>query len=127
MKKRELLAMRQLNATPKMIAVAKADVPQTVTVNTYWGSHQDTRRKYQLYMRCCVENGILKAALYYPDNLRVSGRQPSYEVYIDRSAGRFITYDRIKDKWREAKLDRLDWPQMYFMPHIWITVGTQRW
>ena len=79
MKKRELLAMRQLNATPKMIAIAKADVPQKVTVKGYWGPHQELLRKYQLYMRCCVENGILKAALYYPDNLRVSGHEPSYD------------------------------------------------
>ena len=121
MKKRELLAMRRLDATSKMIAVAKADVPQKVTVNTYWGPRQELRQMYHLYMRCCVENDILKAALYYPDNLRVSGHQPSYEVYVDHDAGRFITYDCITRKWREAKVDRLDWPQAWYEPNVWVS------
>lgn len=121
MKKLELLAMRQLYATRKMLKTAREDVPRKRTVNTYWGPHQVTGRKYQLYMRCCIENGILKAALYHPDSLRVSGRQPTYEVYIDRSAERFITYDRINGKWREAKVDHLDRPEMYCMPNVWVS------
>lgn len=37
MKKRELLAMRRLNATKKMVGIAKKDVPKKVAINTYWG------------------------------------------------------------------------------------------
>lgn len=85
MKKRELLAMRQLNATSKMVAVAKEDIPQKITISTYWGPRQEVCCKYQLYMRCRIENEILKVSLFYPDNLRVNGRQPSYEVYIDHT------------------------------------------
>jgi len=121
MKKRELLAMRQLYATTKMVATAKEDVPQKVTVNTYWGTRQELRQKYHLYMRCCIENDILKASLFYPDNLRVNGRQPSYEIYIDRSTGRFITYDCINSKWREAKVDRLERSQMWYESNVWVS------
>ena len=81
--------MRRLRATPKMIKTAQEDIPKKVTVNTYWGSYEDTRREYQLYLRCCIEDDILKVALYYPGNLRAEGRLPSYEVFIDRSARRF--------------------------------------
>ena len=105
-----------------MIKVAKEDVPQKTTISTYWGPRQEVRREYQLYMRCCMENGILKAALYYPDNLRVKGRHPSYEVYIDRHAGQFITYDAINDKWLEAKLDRLEWLHpLHSCPNVWVS------
>ena len=121
MVKKELLAMRQLNATSQMVAAAKQDVPQKVTVDTCWGRHQETRQKYQLFMRCRIEDEILKVSLFYPDNLRVNGRQPTYEVYIDRSAGRFITYDCINSKWREAKMDRLDWTQMWYEPNVWVS------
>lgn len=121
MKKRELLAMRRLYATSKMVATAKEDVPQKITVNTYWGPRQELRQKYHLYMRCCIENSILKISLFYPDNLRVNGRQPSYEVYVDRSARRFITYDCINSKWREAKVDRLNWPQTWYEPDVWVS------
>lgn len=112
--------MRKLNATPTMLKIAKEDVPEKTTVYEWGHNYQVVRRKYQLYLRCCIEGNILKAALYYPDNLRAGGRLPSYEVYIDRSAGRFITYDRINNKWLEAKVDRLDWPHyMPFSPDVW--------
>lgn len=123
MVKKELLAMRQLNATSQMVATAKQDVPQKVTVDTCWGRHQETRQKYQLFMRCRIENEILKVSLFYPDNLRVNGRQPTYEVYIDRNAGRFITYDRISGKWLDAKVDRLEWPQKYYAPSVWTSAA----
>ena len=108
--KKELLRMRQLRATPKMIAAAKNDIPRKVTVNTYWSPHAKTWGEYQLYLRCCVKGNILKVALYYPDNLQVKGCLPSYEVYVDRTAQRFITYNCINGKWLSAKLDRLNWP-----------------
>ena len=69
-----------------------------------------------------MENGILKVALYAPDHLRIGGRQPSYEVYIDRNAGRFITYDCANNKWRDSKVDRLEWPQVtHYAPDVWIS------
>lgn len=126
MKKRELLAMRQLNATSKMVAVAKGDIPQKITISTYWGPRQEVRQKYQLYMRCRIENEILKVSLFYPDNLRVNGRQPSYEVYIDHSAERFITYDRINSKWRESKVDCLEWPQTSYTPCVWASADDSK-
>ena len=43
MKKRELLAMRRLNATKKMVGIAKKDVPKKVAINTYWGPRQEIR------------------------------------------------------------------------------------
>ena len=119
--KKELLRMQRLKATKKMITVAKNDVPRKVTINTYWGSREDSRREYQLYLRCCVEGDILKAALYYPDNLRAGGYLPSYEVFVDRTAQRFITYDCINEKWLDAKLDRLDWPHYVSeYPRTWM-------
>lgn len=121
MVKKELLSMGQLNATSEMIEIAQKDIPQKITVDRGSYSYQVTRQEYQLYMRCCIENDILKVALYYPDNLRVEGRLPTYEVYIDRGASQFITYDRIGNKWRQAKLDRLDWPQTLYISNVWVS------
>lgn len=119
MKKKELLQMRRLMATSKMIKIAKNDVPQNTKSNA---KCYQAPRKYQLYLRCQVENGILKAALYYPDSLRSEGRLPSYVVYIDREARRFVTYDCINNKWLEAKVDRLDWPHYVpCQPSTWIS------
>lgn len=122
MKKKELLQMRRLMATSKMIKIAKEDVPQNTKYNDYYSKSYQAPRKYQLYLRCQVENGILKAALYYPDSLRSEGRLPSYMVYIDGEARRFVTYDCINNKWLEAKVDRLDWPHyLPCWPSTWIS------
>lgn len=59
MEKCELLAMRKLYATSRMISVAKQDTPKKVKFNTYWGPREEIRQKYWLYMRSCIENGIL--------------------------------------------------------------------
>ena len=56
-----------------------------------------------------VQNGILKAALYLPDYLRLDGDNPAYEVFLDKKKRQFLTYDYLDKKWRDAKLDRLEW------------------
>lgn len=104
--KKDLMAMQPLNATTEMIAAERADVPREIT-GWYGGPY----RKHPLFTRCQVENNILKVALFFPDALRTGGSLPSYEVFIDRAAKKFITYDRMEDKWREAKVDRLPWPR----------------
>ena len=126
MKKKELLRMRQLKPTARMVALAKKDVPKTVTIKHGAYSYQTIRREYQLYMRVRIEGDILKAALYYPDYLRAESRLPSYEVFIDRSAQRFITYDRINSKWLTAKVDRLEWPQMSYPFNVWVSAADNK-
>lgn len=106
MYKKDLLATQPLMATVEMLEVERTDVPRKVP-GWYGGPY----RRYAQFARCQVENGILKVALFFPDALRTGGCLPSYEVFIDRAAKNFITYDRMEDKWREAKVDRLQWPR----------------
>lgn len=106
MYKKDLLAMQPLNATDEMLKAERTDVPRKVS-----GWYEGSYRKYAQFARCQVENGILKVALFFPDALRTGGCLPSYEVFIDRAAKKFITYDRMEDKWRQAKVDRLQWPR----------------
>ncbi len=98
MYKENLLAMQPLNATEEMRKIEREDIPRKVSG---WYA---APRKYSLFARCWVENGILKVALFSPDALRTGGFLPSYEVFIDRAAKKFITYDRMEDRWREAKV-----------------------
>lgn len=94
-----------------MLAVAREDAPKKVAVRYGSYVYNKMQQNYWLYLRCCIENGILKVALYSPDALRAGGRLPIYELYIDRDARKFITYDPIRQRWLHSKLDRLDWPQ----------------
>ncbi len=125
----ELLSMRSLCATRKMLDLAKEDVPQKVTYHAWGGNYTVTRRKYSLFMRACAEDGILKVAIFWPDGMRVGGRFPIYEVYIDPKARCFITYDPSRKKWLEAKLDRLAWPSDTYLSPLekaWISPADQK-
>lgn len=111
MLKKELLQMRSLNATQKMMRLAEADIPVKVK-REYWSgfSYEEEHRQYGLYMRCVLQNDILKVAFFLPDAMRLGGRRPAYELYIDRKHSKFITYDCASRKWLESKLDRIEWP-----------------
>lgn len=106
MKKSMLLAMPMLTASPEMKQAAMADEPKKET--TYYG-HTYTTRTYFAYMNCLVQDGILKAAFFLPDHLRLDGNNPVYEVFLDKENRQFLTYDHLEKKWRDAKLDRLEW------------------
>ena len=54
MVKNELLNMRSLLATRKMLAIAKEDVPQKETYYSWGRQYTETRRKYSLYMIACA-------------------------------------------------------------------------
>ena len=99
--------MDRLTATPDMMRRAMSDTPVTVT------GYRETRDqyKYDLHLRCRVQNGILKVALFWTANMHKGGNLPIYEVYFSRAEKKFITYDCTYNKWLDSKLDRLEWPQ----------------
>ena len=107
MKKSALLAMPKLTATPEMKQAAIADEPKQHE-GPY--GYRYVERTYYPYMNCVVQDGILKAAFYLPEHLRLDGNNPAYEVFLDKKAHQFLTYDHLEKKWRDAKLDRLNWP-----------------
>lgn len=109
MNKKELLSIRALNATPKMIRLAAADSVQKRTLTRWGQQYTRTGCQYDLFMRCVVQDDILKVALFLPRLLRLGARTPAYDVYIDREARQFLTYSHEKETWLTGKLDRLDW------------------
>lgn len=107
MDKQELLAIKKLRATTKMMQTAAMDPPKENT--TSWGNKYKIY-EYEMYISCTVQKGILKAAFFLPDYMRAGGRSPAYEVYCSKGEGKFLLYDCIAKKWRTAKLDCIDWP-----------------
>ena len=114
MKKADLLKMDRLTATPDMMRHAMSDTPSIVM------GYRETREqyKYDLYLRCRVQNGILKVALFWTANMHKGGNLPIYEVYFSREEKKFITYDCTYRKWLDSKLDRLEWPQHRYIGYI---------
>lgn len=108
--------MPKLTATPEMKQAAIADEPKQHE-NPY--GYRYVERTYYPYMNCVVQDGILKAAFYLPEHLRLDGNNPAYEVFLDKKAHQFLTYDHLEKKWRDAKLDRLNWPGRNYYATCW--------
>ncbi len=119
MKKKQLQEMKKLNATPSMMKYAAADV-LAERKRTYWG----TEKGYLVgrYLRCTEERGILKVSVFLTEHMKSGGNLPVYELYMDKENMAFITYDCIKQKWVESKLDVLSWPRyVYASANDWIS------
>ena len=108
--------MPKLTATPEMKQAAIADEPKQH--ESPYG-YRYVERTYYPYMNCVVRDGILKAAFYLPEHLRLDGNNPAYEVFLDKKAHQFLTYDHLEKKWRDAKLDRLNWPGRNYYATCW--------
>ena len=110
MKKAELKKLRTLKATKKMMKMAAEDTVKREKVGTWMKPYVRESYKYGLYMRCQTLGGILKAAFFLPEHMRVGAVLPAYELFINRETGEFLTYDRLQDRWLTAKLDMIPWP-----------------
>lgn len=127
MKKKDLLAMRNLRATKAMIREAEADHPKKIKYRT-WGNTYHTReeREYDLFMRCVQENDILKVSLFPPKGLRLGNLHPTFDLYIDKPAKKFLTFDREKKHWLTGKLDRLEWDGKTYYGKRWISSADEK-
>lgn len=108
MKKKELMKIRKLRATGEIMALAAADVPEKV--GGYWRGTPCQRYQNGLYLRCEVQRGILHAAVYLTEYLRMGSRKAAFDLYIDREQRQFLTCQCETGKWLAAKLDMLPWP-----------------
>lgn len=113
MNKKDLLAMPRLLATPSMLRIAKEYPPKKEIVNQWGYKHECVTCRYGVYLRCKIRDGILKVAVFQPGVMCLGGREPIYELYMDKANDKFLTYDTVKKKWRTAKLDRIEWPESY--------------
>ena len=110
MKKKELKNLRMITATPKMMKMAAEDVLKSRRDRSYSYYYDYKGYQYGLYMRCQVTDKILKIAFFLPEYMKAGGKSPAYELYIDKTNQTFITYNRLEDKWQNAKLDMISWP-----------------
>lgn len=114
MKKCELMKLRKLKATGAMMRLAEEDIPRKMTFRYWGGVYTKESCRYDLYMRCIVQNGILILALYQPQSMRLGSRQPAFQTFFDRKERKFLTYDYERKRWLTGKLDRIDWRANYW-------------
>ena len=122
MKKKELRNFPQLSATPKMLRIAADDPPKQVSK-----FYHSVKYKYWLHLRCRVKNGILLVACFLTEPMRLGAVLPAYEIYIDKNADEYLTYDRKQEKWLTASVMRINWPSYsYYSDGIYISRETNK-
>lgn len=116
MNKKELMKMRSLKPTNKMMNIAANDAPIMKPLPWNRKSYENIY-KYNLHIRCQVFNGIMKIALFMTEYMRCGSKKPIYEIFIDYEKEQFITYDCKSKKWRDAMLENLSFPGAYYYYH----------
>ena len=101
MKRKELEKLPVLLATTAMLKQAK----QEPLVQGYYKN----KRVYahDFYARCRKFGAILKVAFYKTELLAAGGRQPRYEVFLNRKEQDFLTYAYAEKSWRTSMLHNL--------------------
>ena len=109
-------------ATKEMMAKAKA-----LDLHSYssWKSKYEIGYEYAVFIRCQCPGPFLKIAILLTDEMKKGNRRPRYEVFINPDTAEFVTRDfedPKKPKWRDAKLDMLEWPD-----YLWHYTKKKAW
>lgn len=107
--KKELLAMRSLPPTQKMIELAGQDTP-ILNRSYYLSKEYYNEYKTPLYLRAQILKGILKISIHTAERIRQGIYTPIYNLFIDFENDQFITYDCLSQKWTDAMLFHLNFP-----------------
>lgn len=100
--KNELRKLRNLNATPKMITLAR-DNKMLVTDRRWDGTpYKRIERKYACFLRCQNLNGYLKVAIFLSKDLEAGIKTPRYELFINPAGSEWITRE-LDDKGMEVR------------------------
>lgn len=109
MNKKELLSMRKITATPKILELVREDTGKKETaVHTYRRDTYYTYKRY-LYYKAIVENGILKLAVFPRKWLAAGEINPQYEIYLSKDERQHLTWDVRCKKWRTARINYLNY------------------
>lgn len=108
MNKAQLLKMKDLPADDEMIQIAKHEKREKAD-HVYYRNPK--RYQYGKFFKACVIDEILKISVFFTEYMRFGGTEPVYDIFINKEKDDFITYDFLYQKWSNAKIDRLEWPE----------------
>ena len=119
MRKKSLLALPRLLATPDMVQTANSDTPK---VSKSWNGRPNYQFKFPIYYRSAVFRGILVVSFFSPQAMR-SGSQDSFlDLFIDRKEEKFLSYNRDERNWLTGMLKNISFPNyVYYSNRRWCT------
>ena len=107
MKKSELIKMERAATDREIMKLAK----QQKLEKRYYGNYYYS--PYETFFKACLKAGILRVSLFFTQHLYLGATEPVYDIFLDRQAEDFITYDYVNKKWSEAKINRLEQRELF--------------
>lgn len=109
MRKEELRKLKRINATPKMVQMARYNKEQIV-YKSRWGNKKKNT-KYDMFVRTQTRGKYLMVCLFFPEKIAAGELTPTYEIYCNPEGDEYITryLEAGEEKgWRTAMADNLD-------------------
>lgn len=111
MRRKELLGLKRINATPKMIRMAQTNMLYAPEEHGEAWEKRTFTTRYDMLMRCQTRGRYLMVCLFFPKDIAQGKTDPFYEIYLNPEGNEFETRineeRRAGDKWSTAKLENL--------------------
>lgn len=109
--KETLRKLKRINATPKMVQMAKSNKKDMVYKNAYgWGNNR-FKTEFDLFVRTQTRGSYLMVCLFFPEKIAAGELTPTYEIYCSPEGDEYITRyleDGEEKGWRTAMMNNLD-------------------
>lgn len=115
MRKEELRKLKRINATPKMVQMARYNKEQIVYKGRWGNKKKNT--KFDLFVRTQTRGKYLMVCLFFPEKIAAGELTPTYEIYCNPEGDEYITryLEAGEEKgWRTAMADNLDEVSYYW-------------
>lgn len=110
MRRKELMQLKRINATPKMVNMARNNAIYPVEAGEDWYKRTFTTR-YDMMMRCQTRGRYLMVCLFFPEQVAQGKTTPLYEIYLNRDGNEWETRIRPggqeNESWSSAKICNL--------------------
>lgn len=91
MQKEGLRKLKRINATPKMVQMAKDNTQEMTYRSTVGWEDRIKSTRYDVMVRCQSRGRILMIAVFFPDRLQAGEMTPAYEIYCNKEGDEYIT------------------------------------
>jgi len=113
--------LKRINATPKMVQMAKNNSRKMVYKNAYGYSNRIKNTEFDLLVRTQTRGSYLMVCLFFPKKVAEGELTPTYEIYCNPQGNEYITRyleGGEEQGWRKAMVDNLE-KVSYYWPGWW--------
>lgn len=110
MRKEELRKLKRINATPKMVQMAKNNNQEVIYKSTNGFRDDKYSTKFDVLVRAQTRGAYLMVCLFLPEKLAAGELTPTYEIYCNQEGNEYITryLERGEEKgWMTAMVKNL--------------------